>query len=143
MEPTLPSPHGSPEIGPVMPHGPEAPQRAPEHVQETERSVERPAPQEQRTGAGAGDTPPPMPVVPLPTVPQTAHSAQTQQVQDDDSPIVAADDDLIEKEWVEKAKRVISETKNDPFAQEQAVSRLQADYLQKRYGKVIQLPREE
>jgi Txe/YoeB family toxin of Txe-Axe toxin-antitoxin module len=61
-------------------------------------------------------------------------------VQVDDNPHVAADDDLIEKEWVEKAKRVISETKNDPFAQEQAVSRLQADYLQKRYGKVIQLP---
>jgi Txe/YoeB family toxin of Txe-Axe toxin-antitoxin module len=61
----------------------------------------------------------------------------------DDNPHVAADEDLIEKEWVEKAKRVISETKNDPYAQEQAVSRLQADYLNKRYGKVIKLPSEE
>jgi hypothetical protein len=57
--------------------------------------------------------------------------------------VVAADEDLIEKEWIEKAKRVISETKHDPHAQEQAISRLQADYLQKRYGKVLKVPKEE
>jgi hypothetical protein len=58
----------------------------------------------------------------------------------DDTPLLAADDDLIEKEWVEKAKKVIEETKHDPHMQEQAVSRLQADYLQKRYNKTVKVP---
>lgn len=52
-----------------------------------------------------------------------------------DPPSVANDDDLIEKEWVDKAKKVIADTKDDPYRREQEVSRLQADYLAKRYGR--------
>jgi hypothetical protein len=55
----------------------------------------------------------------------------------DDTPLLAADEDLIEKEWVDKAKKIILETKDDPYAREAAVTRLQADYLRKRYGKEL------
>ncbi|MBP7760231.1 hypothetical protein KA093_00340 [Candidatus Saccharibacteria bacterium] len=140
MEPILPSPHGFPEVGPIMPRAPEvAKPHAPEHAS----TIERPAAEEQKTGGGAGDIPPPMPVVPLPAAPVSNASQHATTMHDDTNPVVAADEDLIEKEWVEKAKKVISETKHDPYAQEQAVSRLQADYLNKRYGKVIKLPRED
>lgn len=140
MEPTLPTPHGSPEVGPVLPRGPEGPFH---HTVEQQRGLEQSAPEEQRTGSGAGDTPPPsVPVVPLPLAPAVQTVAPPAPAVND-NPLVAADEDLIEKEWVEKAKKVISETKNDPYAQEQAVSRLQADYLNKRYGKVVKLPLEE
>lgn len=54
-----------------------------------------------------------------------------------DSPVVANDIDVIEKEWVNKAKTIIHQTKDDPYQQEKEVSKLQADYLQKRYGKVV------
>ncbi len=60
-------------------------------------------------------------------------------VQDDTIPTVAADDDNIEKEWVDKAKSIIAETKSDPYLQEEKVSKLQADYLQKRYNKKVKL----
>lgn len=59
------------------------------------------------------------------------------QVPADDSPAVAADEDLIEKEWVDKAKKIISDTHDDPAAREKQVGRLQADYLKKRYGKEL------
>ena len=59
---------------------------------------------------------------------------------DTTNPGVAADEDLIEKEWVEKAKKVVAETRHDPYLQGQEVSKLQADYLQKRYGKTVGLP---
>ena len=59
---------------------------------------------------------------------------------DDTNPPAAADEDLIEKEWVEKAKKVVAETKHDPYLQGQEVSKLQADYLKKRYGKTVNLP---
>lgn len=61
---------------------------------------------------------------------------------DTSTPAQAGDDDLIEKEWVEKAKKVVAETKHDPYLQGQEVSKLQADYLKKRYGKSVKLPSE-
>lgn len=58
------------------------------------------------------------------------------------NPVMAGDDDLIEKVWVDKAKKIIQETKGDPYAQEREVSRLQADYIKKRYGKDIKIANE-
>ena len=53
------------------------------------------------------------------------------------TPLVAADEDLIEKEWVDKAKQIIEQTRDDPHTRTQKVNELQRDYLQKRYGKVV------
>lgn len=52
-------------------------------------------------------------------------------------PLVAADEDVIEKEWVDKAKQIIEQTRDDPHMRSQRVNDLQRDYLQKRYGKVV------
>jgi len=53
------------------------------------------------------------------------------------NPIVAADDDLIEKEWVEKAKKIVAETRNNPHQRDEAVNNLQVDYIKKRYGREL------
>lgn len=55
------------------------------------------------------------------------------------TPVIAEDKERIEPEWVNKAKSVVEKTKDDPYMQEKEVSRLQADYLKKRYGKDIKL----
>jgi hypothetical protein len=52
-------------------------------------------------------------------------------------PDEAADSDLIEKEWVERAKQIVEHTKDDPHEQQRAVSQMRADYLKKRYNKDI------
>lgn len=52
-------------------------------------------------------------------------------------PLVAADQDVIEKEWVDKAKQIVSDTRDDPYERSNRVNELQRDYLQKRYGKQI------
>jgi Txe/YoeB family toxin of Txe-Axe toxin-antitoxin module len=57
----------------------------------------------------------------------------------DDNQLLADDVDVLEKEWVEKAKKIVHETKEDPYLQEKEVSKLQSDYLQKRYGKQIKV----
>ncbi len=62
---------------------------------------------------------------------------QQPTVQSSVTPLVAGDEDLIEKEWVDKAKEIIEQTKDDPHARTQKVNELQRDYLQKRYGKVV------
>lgn len=53
------------------------------------------------------------------------------------STLPAADKDLIEKQWVQKAKEIVAETKSDPYKQKSEMSRAKADYVQKRFKKVI------
>lgn len=78
------------------------------------------------------------PAVPIPVPPPVANSvASAPPTQATTGPLVAADEDLIEKEWVDKAKEIIEQTKDDPFKRTERVNELQRDYLQKRFGKVI------
>lgn len=51
------------------------------------------------------------------------------------TPSIAADEDLIEKEWVDKVKSIIILTKDDPYERARVIAQLQADYLKKRYQK--------
>jgi len=53
-------------------------------------------------------------------------------------PSMAEDSDLIEKEWVEKAKAIVEKTRRDPFTQSLELNQLKTDYLQKRYGKKVE-----
>lgn len=50
-------------------------------------------------------------------------------------PEEAGDNDLIEKEWVLKAKQIVEHTSEDPFVQQQELSKIKADYMKKRYNK--------
>lgn len=63
--------------------------------------------------------------------------APTTAVVSNDSPVVAGDEDVIEKEWVDKAKKIILETKDDPHGRTERVNELQKDYLRKRYSKEL------
>ena len=53
--------------------------------------------------------------------------------------ITADDEDLIEKEWVYKAKAIVEKTQNDPYQQSRELNILRAGYLQKRYNRNIKL----
>lgn len=81
--------------------------------------------------------PPVVPVTPapLPQVDDPVSSAAATQASD--APDSAADEDLIEKEWVDKAKKIIEETKDDPYKREMEIGRLQREYIKKRYGREI------
>ena len=58
------------------------------------------------------------------------------------TPDIAEDVDLIEKEWVEKAKHIVDQTKNDPREQNLEMSKLKADYMKKRYDKDLEIDSE-
>lgn len=53
------------------------------------------------------------------------------------NPAAAADEDLIEKEWVERIKKVVSATKDNPYEQARLIGELMRDYVRKRYGKEV------
>ncbi len=136
MEPKLPSPEMTPEspanVG-------EFPAQSPEHEEygQAERrpetgSVERAGEQHHAVTT----TPTPI-TLPTPVPVQSDGDDNDATTVTDDNPTTASDDDLIEKEWVDKAKRIITDTKEDPHLREKQVGQLQADYLKKRYGKEL------
>jgi len=55
------------------------------------------------------------------------------------TPQIADDSDLIEKEWVEKAKMIVEHTKSDPRQQNKELNKVKSDYLKKRYNKDLRL----
>ncbi len=63
------------------------------------------------------------------STPQTASNMQ--------APDDASDSDLIEKEWVVKAKDIVQHTQNNPHEQQKAMSKFKADYMKKRHNKDI------
>ena len=83
-------------------------------------------------------TPVPVQAIQLPTPVVAAPDDTTQQSSAiDDNPIVAGYVYLIEKELVDRANKIIYQTKSDPHQREQQVNKLQIDYVKKRYGKDI------
>lgn len=117
--------------------GPESMPSLPPIDSRFERGQER-VEQVAEASARVSDAASSTPVVPVMAVPAApVQDPPVQQSQSSSSPLVAADEDLIEKEWVDKAKEIIEQTRDDPHARTQKVNELQRDYLQKRYGKVV------
>ena len=83
------------------------------------------------TGHMAAPLAGPMPVAPR----QPAVSTTTDIV----VPDTADDNDLIEKEWVTKAKQIIEKTRDNPYQQSQELTNFKSDYMQKRYNKSIKM----
>jgi len=57
----------------------------------------------------------------------------------DTSSLIADDADLIEKEWVVRAKSIVNQTKDDPFIQNKEINKVKAEYIKKRYNKDMKL----
>ena len=74
--------------------------------------------------------------------PQASHAQQPSGTQSQGvSPAVADDLDVIEKAWVDRAKQIIKDTRDDPRAQEEQFEQLQIEYHKKRYGRDIKAKR--
>lgn len=93
------------------------------------------------TPEAAGSVPAPPPVIPAIPLPAPPTSPQSDVVvtTPTTSSAVADDGDLIEKEWVDKAKRIVEANRNNPYNQSEELTVVKADYMQKRYNKTIKL----
>ena len=126
----------TPKIGPEQ--GSSEYQVSPERVGQLptpEQGIETGAERREQTAelqAAVSDASAVSPILPSPVVTDEPSTVLTGTVA---GPTVAADEDLIEKEWVDKAKKIVADTQNDPHQREEAVNQLQRDYLKKRYGR--------
>ncbi len=120
------------ELPEVQPPTPEAGEQG------AEQSVEAPPARQEQVGKQAPQpvlppVPPVMPVADQPVIaapPDDTAAAPTAFVQ-------AQDSDHIESVWLDKAKDVIARTQDDPYLQKHEMSRVKAEYIQKRFGKQI------
>ena len=117
--------------------------------QSTEASAHRPSQTPESFSAGELKpvvTPPPAPLEPSsvsanpiildnqkPAVPVSISALPN------NNPQVADDNDLIEKEWVTKAKEIVEKTKHDPHLETKEINLFRADYLKKRYNKELKV----
>ncbi len=51
----------------------------------------------------------------------------------------ASDVDVIEKEWVNLVQNIVNSTQDSPYTQQKEISKVKAQYMQKRYGKTVRL----
>jgi len=115
-------------------------EQAPAAIKSSEkapRSAEKPAVNAERAPISpTAPTTIPLPVPPLVSMaPPNDVSVTTQS-----SSLVASDDgDLIEKEWVDKAKQIVEHNREDPYKQSEELTVFKADYMKKRYGKTIKV----
>ena len=135
MEPQLPQVNVQPEGQPISPvvservvgvkeKTPEALIQSPEVMKNTEKS-------------NTDNLGQPTPI--LTNTVQTDNSVprQDQTTNSDNGPAAASDSDIIEKEWITKAKSIVSKTSDNPHKQQHEVSKLMVDYVLKRYGRKI------
>jgi hypothetical protein len=76
---------------------------------------------------------------PLPSAPDPPLSGSATTIPVIDVPDTADDTDLIEKEWVNKAKHIVETSRDNPNLQNKEISKLKADYIQKRYNKQLKV----
>lgn len=122
----------SPDLG-ASPGGFE---RQPDGV---ERAVEAPATPEQSGNMQSRPAPlTPQPVsLPEPPAAQADDPGSSMPADNHARGGPAADKDRIEKHWVERAKSIIEQTKDDPFTQKSEVSKVKAEYIKQRFNKQI------
>lgn len=124
----------SPVSAPLVP--PPAPIAAQAPVSVSQPQIEGPSP---ALPLGLGV----QPSVAAPTPVQSAALVAAQQPQ----PVTAIaqdeelglDDDALDEEWVNKAKSVAEQYQADPYMASKALSKVKAEYLQRRYGKQIKV----
>jgi hypothetical protein len=106
---------------------------------QTEQAIERRQVSEGAPAKATPKFPVQQPIAPHPQAPTIQKiPVQTQS----SSPAISAglpaqDTDLIEKEWVLRAKSIVAQTQDDPYRQKKEMSKMKADYIKKRFNKTL------
>lgn len=108
-------------------------QSAPEQGPSAPETAQRPA------AAQPAAILPAVPAGPAPVPAQSRqHNDDTSTTRSVASPLLN-DNDKVEKEWVDKIKRIIAQLQHDPHKQSEELTLLKADYMKQRYNKIIKV----
>lgn len=106
--------------------------------QNLEKGAELPVARPEQAGKQAPAALPPLPDdIPAADTPIIAVPHQDDTTGHPTSGHPADDSERIEPVWVDKAKEIIARTHSDPYLQKSEMSRVKAEYIQKRFNKQI------
>lgn len=106
--------------------------------QRQEKGSEAPAAPVEQAGKQAPVSLPPVPALPAADTPIIAAPPQDSSAGAQSVSVHPADDsERIEPVWVNKAKAVIAQTRDDPYMQKSEMSKVKAEYIQKRFNKQV------
>lgn len=130
----------------MSPNSNEAPLQLPPPVMEQEVVLTKPA---EKVLVGSEKAPQtekaPTPIAPVislppaPTMPAVSMQSDVSVTTQSSTQLTNDDGDLIEKEWVNKAKLIVERNRDDPYKQSEELTVFKADYMKNRYGKTIKL----
>lgn len=109
--------------------GPEKVLSNPE-TQTTQQTLQEPASAMDPAPVG----PPPVPALD----PAAIASAGAQQAAS--SPGDSSNTDELDRQWIQKAKMIVAQTKANPYIESHELGRVKADYMKIRYNKEIKIP---
>lgn len=128
------------ELPPPLPESGQLPSTS-ESESKKPQSELQPAPNFEKAGnSNAAQAAPlsiPLPITPK--VPQSTSQTDDSNTTNPASLQIADEKDLIEKEWVNKAKAIVERTRNDPYKQSEDLTLLKADYMKKQFNKTIKV----
>lgn len=127
----LPAIEREPAIEPIPSINQQGSERNPEYLPNAQTSAQPLAPPDDSSSLGAASSQPD----PQSTI--TSDSSPTNTSLAAGTPSIADDIDLIEKEWVEKAKEIVDKTRDNPYLQNKAIGEIKVDYIKKRYNKNV------
>lgn len=91
------------------------------------------SPSRQTTAPALPTVPAVMPVASNPVLPTDDDRSDNHHRDTNDS----ANPDRIEKQWIDKAKAIVADTKTDPYKQKSEMSKAKAEYIKSRFNKVL------
>lgn len=89
------------------------------------------------TDGGVAQAMPAQPVVQPAVDDADVQTDETSKIQGDLVNLTTKDGEKIEKEWVDKVRNVISETRDDPRRREDDIFEVKKDFIKKRFGREI------
>lgn len=130
-------------LPPVELPAPQQEFKTPENTSQAEYSGEQANTQQLERGVSTPSSSvvtPQQPAAPQPVPVVAPHAAPPSGVTGvTATPQIAEDSDLIEKEWVDKAKQIVERTRHDPHQQSNDMNMMKVVYLKKRYNKDVKL----
>lgn len=89
--------------------------------------------------AGAAAAQPAIPLPPIDDNSGTSTQSDVSSTSKSSTKKLIKDDDLIEKEWVDRAKRIVEQTRDDPHEQSDQLNGVKVDYMKQHYDKTIKV----
>ncbi len=134
--------NGGIELPPPVPEQSTTPALSGEVSNSAPETLSAPSPEmaSNNNGPLAGSIAPPPTIIDLPGATPPLQTPPTTALDNSSSGATPkSNKDLIDKEWVDKAKAIVERTKDNPYQQSNDLNLLKAEFMKKQYNKTLKI----